>query len=59
MVGIPEMGKGKARADRVVLRVLPGERARWDAAAKRSGVTLSAWLRGLANAAAAPAKRKP
>ena len=35
----------------VRLRVLTEERDRWTRAADRAGVSLSAWLRGLANAA--------
>ncbi len=38
--------------DRIDLRVSAEERARWQAAAKALGLTLSAWLRMLATKAA-------
>ena len=37
------------------IRVTEDQRKRWVAAARRAGLSLSAWLRGLADAAAGPA----
>lgn len=60
MVGKP--ADGVARDVRVILRVKSEERDRWQRAAKAAGLSFSAWVRGLANAAAppsAPKKRGP
>ena len=50
------MGKpvieGKPRNVNAIVRVLPEELAAWKSAAKRAGLTLSAWIRKLANDAA-------
>ncbi len=56
MVRPPE--EGETRGVNVILRVLEEERERWKAAAARSGMTLSAWLRKLANDAAPKSKPK-
>ncbi len=48
------MGRPKLtnpRAVRVLIRGQADEIRAWKLAAKRAGLTLSAWLRGLANAA--------
>ena len=50
MVGKPV--EGKARDAHLLVRVLPEELAAWKSAAKRAGLTLSAWIRKLANDAA-------
>jgi hypothetical protein len=57
MVGKP--AEGKPRSERIVLRVLTDERARWTRAAEKSGITLSAWIRTLANEAAPKKRKKP
>lgn len=44
--------ENEPRSVNVLVRVLPEERERWHRAAKRAGVTLSAWIRDLANQAA-------
>lgn len=53
----PKMEPGLAREARVVLRVRVAERERWARVAARDGLTLSEWLRSLANGAAPAAKR--
>lgn len=54
MTGRP--AEGVRRDVRVIFRVLEAERARWQAAADREGLGLSAWMRRILNAAA-PAPR--
>lgn len=49
---------GEARTRVVKLRALDEEAERWGAAAQREGMSLSDWLRRLANAAAPPAPKK-
>ena len=44
---------GKARDASILIRVLPTERQRWKAAAAADGVSLSQWIRTMANAEAA------
>lgn len=56
MVGKP--AAGKRRNVIVLLRAMPDERRRWERAAKQAGVSLSAWIRNLANGATAP-RRAP
>jgi predicted HicB family RNase H-like nuclease len=54
------MEEREKRDARVLLRVHPDEHEAWTREAKRAGLTLSAWLRTLANGAVrrAAAKRK-
>jgi hypothetical protein len=55
------MGRPKLdnpRDIRVLVRVLPEERAAWREAADRAGLKLSAWIRKVANAAAKRTKAK-
>jgi len=58
----PAMGRPpSAEAPRdvaVLVRVLPRERDAWRRAAARAGVSLGAWLREIANAAAAASSKK-
>lgn len=56
MPGKPVMGEARTRV--VKLRALDEEAERWGAAAQREGMSLSDWLRRLANAAAPPAPKK-
>ena len=56
-MGRPKMDEGEARDERIVLRARADERERWTSAAKRAGLTLSDWLRGLADRASAQKSR--
>lgn len=49
-MGRPKIDNPRSR--RVFVRALPAEVAAWKRTADRAGLTLSAWLRALANAAA-------
>jgi len=56
-MGRPKLDEGEARDERIVLRARADERERWARAAKRAGLTLSDWLRGLAEGASVTTKR--
>ena len=49
--GRPKMEAGQARASRLELRIRADELQSWKDAADRQGLTVSAWLRRIANAA--------
>jgi predicted HicB family RNase H-like nuclease len=49
--GRPRMAKGEAKGSIVPVRFSPEDRKRVEAAAKASGLTLSAWVRSTLNAA--------
>jgi predicted HicB family RNase H-like nuclease len=44
-VGRPKMKKGEARGKMTQFRLQPDERKRFEAAARREGLTLSDWIR--------------
>jgi predicted HicB family RNase H-like nuclease len=50
-VGRPPFPKGKARGLIIALRLQPEERAAFDKAAKRRGLSLSDWIRKMLKAA--------
>ena len=49
-IGRPPLSAAKLRATPLLIRLTPGERAAYEAAAKRAGVNLSAWVRSRCNA---------
>ncbi len=54
------MGRPKIdnpRSARVLMRALPEELERWRREARRAGLSLSSWLRSLANAASDKSKK--
>ena len=48
----PEKNREFVRTDTVRIRITPLQRKRWEAMARKHGMTLSTWLRSVANRAA-------
>lgn len=59
--GFPENGvkaRGGLARDRLDMKVDPGRRAQWEAAAREDGVTLSVWIRMTLDAEVKRRKRR-